>query len=176
MFSPDAATVNKGRTLQINITEAVTPDQIDQVRGLVLDYARWLEADHGISLKFQNIEDELAALPGKYAAPTGALRLAQAMDGTPMGCIALRPYQGTTGEVKRLFVAPSARGSGLGTRLVADIMARARNCGFRRLVLDTGEFMGPAQRLYEAHGFASIPPYSPAPPGITIRHLGCDLD
>ncbi|MGB5069131.1 MAG: GNAT family N-acetyltransferase [Albidovulum sp.] len=162
--------------MPITIAEATTPAEIDHIRRLVLDYARWLEVDHGISLTFQNIEAELVALPGKYARPKGVLRLAQTPDGAAVGCIALRPYEGATGEIKRLFVAPAARGSGLGSRLIADLVTCARAIGYRRLILDTGEFMAPAQRLYEAHGFKNIPAYSPAPPGVAIRHLGRDLE
>ncbi|MCB2093487.1 MAG: GNAT family N-acetyltransferase [Rhodobacteraceae bacterium] len=161
--------------MPITIAEATTPAEIGHIRALVRDYARWLEADHGISLTFQNIEAELAALPGKYARPEGALRLAKTPDGAAVGCIALRPHEGVTGEIKRLFVAPDVRGGGLGSRLIDDIIDCARACGYRRLILDTGEFMGPARRLYARHGFSPIPPYSPAPPGITIHHMGRDL-
>ena len=162
--------------MHVNITEATNTDQIEAVKRLIIDYALWLADDHGISLKFQNIDEELAGLPGKYARPTGALRLATGANGTVLGCIALRPYAGKTGEIKRLFVAPAARRSGHGSRLIADLITCARAIGYRRLILDTGEFMDPAQRLYEAHGFKNIPAYSPAPPGVTIRHLGRDLD
>lgn len=162
--------------MQITIDEATDANQIGAVKRLIIDYALWLADDHGISLKFQNIDEELACLPGKYAPPAGALRLATGADGMALGCIALRPFTEETGEIKRLFVAPAARGSGLGSRLISDLVTCARDIGYRRLVLDTGEFMGPAQRLYEAHGFKNIPAYSPAPPGVKIRHFGRDLE
>ena len=118
--------------MPITIAEATTPAEIGHIRALVRDYARWLEADHGISLTFQNIEAELAALPGKYARPEGALRLAKTPDGAAVGCIALRPHEGVTGEIKRLFVAPDVRGGGLGSRLIDDIITLQRidvQCG-----------------------------------------------
>ena len=73
----------------------------------------WLERDHGVSLAFQDIAAELAAWPGRYAPPRGALLLALG-PATPAGTVALRPLDAATCEIKRLYVTPAARGAGLG--------------------------------------------------------------
>ena len=78
-------------------------------------------------------------------------------DGTPLGCGALRVLDSNTAELKRMYVAPAARGQGLGRRLVAALEAEARALGVRRLVLETGVRQAAALALYRATGFQPIP-------------------
>ncbi len=155
------------------IAPAVGTADIDAARALFAEYANFLAEDHGISLEFQGIEEELATLPGKYAPPRGALFLAK-LDGTAVGTIAIRPFDTTTCEVKRLYVQPAARGQGLGHRLTAEILATARALGYTRAILDTGGFLIAAQRLYEDFGFTDIPAYYHNPIE-GVRYMGCDL-
>jgi hypothetical protein len=62
-----------------------------------------------------DVETEMEAMPGKYASPAGELLLARYSNGTPVGCVGLRPIEphGCC-EMKRLYVSPDGRGSGLG--------------------------------------------------------------
>jgi GNAT superfamily N-acetyltransferase len=153
------------------IVSAETLELIEAARRLFRAYADWLERDHGVSLDFQGFPEELASLPGRYAPPRGALLLAVGPDGAPAGVVGLRPLDASTCELKRLYVLPSARGSGLGARLAAEIVAEADRLGYRRAVLDTGGFMAGAQRLYAALGFRDIAPYYDNPyPG--MRFMG----
>jgi GNAT superfamily N-acetyltransferase len=64
-----------------------------------------------------------------------------------------------TAELKRMYVAPTVRGRGLGRRLVAALEAEARALGVRRLVLETGVRQAAALALYRATGFRPIPLY-----------------
>jgi len=80
-------------------------------------------------------------------------------DGTPVGCGALRLLNAGTAELKRMYVSPSARGTGLGRRLVDALEAEARVLGIRRLVLETGIRQAAALALYRATGFHPIPLY-----------------
>ncbi len=72
---------------------------LNQVKLLFREYANWLNVD----LSFQQFEDELANLPGVYVPPTGALFLAL-VDGQLAGCVAVRSFDNSTAEMKRLFV------------------------------------------------------------------------
>lgn len=78
-------------------------------------------------------------------------------DGTPVGCGALRLLDAGTAELKRMYVAPFARGEGLGRRLVIALEAEARALGVRQLVLETGIRQAAALALYRAAGFEPIP-------------------
>ena len=114
------------------------------------------EAAIGVSLCFQNFSAEVASLPGSYAPPGGQLILARAALGEGLvGCVGLRAVAGAPDlcELKRLYVRPSARGSGLGRRLVLAALLEARRLGYARICLDTLPSMQAAQALYRALGF-----------------------
>lgn len=111
-----------------------------------------------IDLCFQGFAQELATLPKMYGPPRGALLLAE-IDATPAGCVAVRPLDASTCELKRLYVRPAHRGHNLGRLLTESALATARALGYERIRLDTLPEMQPAQRLYESLGFHDIPPY-----------------
>lgn len=96
--------------------------------------------------------------PDEVAPGRGAF-LVVYRDGTPLGCGALRRIDAETGELKRMYVAPGARGLRLGRRLVDSLEAEARALGMRRLVLETGTRQLAALALYRATGFEIIPLY-----------------
>ena len=77
----------------------------------------------------------------------------------PVGCGALRLLDAETAELKRMYVIPAARGTGLGRRLVTALEAEARALGVLRLVLETGVWQAAALALYRATGFHDIPLY-----------------
>jgi GNAT superfamily N-acetyltransferase len=136
---------------------------LEEVRTLFREYAASLP----FALDFQDFDRELADLPGAYAAPRGALLLARGA-----GCVGLRPLDETTCEMKRLYVRPSARGTGLGRRLADAVIAEARRLGYAHMRLDTVPGMDSAQFLYERLGFHEIPPYRPNPiPGARFLEL-----
>ncbi|HET7127185.1 MAG TPA: GNAT family N-acetyltransferase [Lysobacter sp.] len=126
-----------------------------------------------VDLAYQDFDVELASLPGKYGPPRGALLLARGIDGFPLGCVALRPLdEPGTCEMKRLFVAPAARGMRLGSALAGAVIEAARQRGYARLRLDTLPSMTTAIALYRRLGFVSIPPYyEGAPPGTHFMQL-----
>ena len=80
-------------------------------------------------------------------------------DGTPVGCGAVRLLDVNTAELKRMYVSPTARGKGLGRRLLAALEAEAGALGVRRLVLETGIRQTAALALYRTTGFQPIPLY-----------------
>jgi putative acetyltransferase len=80
------------------------------------------------------------------------------IDGQPIGCGAVRRTDDTVAEIKRMYVAPSARGCGVGKRIVVELEAVARELlGVRRLVLETGPRQPEAIAVYERAGFVEIP-------------------
>lgn len=120
-------------------------------------------ADLPVDLCLQGFGKELADLPGAYAPPKGALLLARAGNGAARGCIALRPLSEGVCEMKRLYVRPEARGTGLGKALVAAIIDAAAQRGYREIKLDTLSQLKEALALYRGFGFEPIPPYGDHP-------------
>ena len=142
------------------IQQAVSADALESVRALFQEY--W--TSFGFTPCFQNFDSELAALPGKYAPPHGRLLLAT-LSGQPAGCVALRRFDQTRGEVKRLYVRPQFRGSGLGKALMNALAAEARGVGYSELIADTiPTVMATALAMYERLGFERITPYSDETP------------
>src|SRR5262245_6693905 len=93
---------------------------------------------HGIDLGYQDFATELAHLPGNSAPPAGMLLLARDGDGAPLGCVGLRPIRPDgCCEMKRLYVAPTARGLGLGRALVEAVISEAVRIGYCEMRLDT---------------------------------------
>lgn len=133
--------------------------QVAQARSLFREYA---DAMPGIDLCFQNFETELRELPGAYAPPTGRLLLALVDEGADeelAGCVALRPRDAETCEMKRLYVRPGFRGRRLGLELAQAVIREAREIGYKRMLLDTLPIMGDAIKLYRSLGFKEIEPY-----------------
>jgi ribosomal protein S18 acetylase RimI-like enzyme len=159
---------------EFSIAQAQSEADLAAIAALFTAYTTWLNID----LTFQDFTTELASLPGKYSPPTGALLLARrTSDSEPLGCIALRPLPSSTEqdstellktcELKRLYVAPSARGLGVGRALVKECLRIAREAGYREAKLDTLPHMRSAIRTYEAFGFLECERYYETPLGET---------
>jgi len=157
----------------VDLVPAYADVFLPYVRELFREYSASIEVD----LCFQNFEQELADLPGRYAPPTGRLLLAK-VGGEIAGCIALRPIVGGCGsacgdadglpphvgnenvcEMKRLYVRPPFRGQGIGRVLAREVIAAARKIGYTHMRLDTLGSMKEAIALYESLGFRRIAPY-----------------
>ena len=81
-----------------------------------------------------------------------------AYDGaTPVGCGALREREATEAEVKRMFVVPPRRGTGVSVAILSRLEQFGRDRGYARLVLETGDEQPDAIRFYEREGFTRIP-------------------
>jgi ribosomal protein S18 acetylase RimI-like enzyme len=128
------------------------------VRILFEEYAKGL----GFSLCFQNFDEELAGLPGRYGLPEGGLWLAW-VDGMAAGCVGLRPLAPGVCEMKRLYVRPAHAGHGLGRGLAQAAVAGARQRGYTAMRLDTLTSMTAANALYTKLGFVPIGPYCDNP-------------
>ena len=138
------------------------------VAALFRDYA----ASVGVDLAYQGFEAEVKSLPGLYAPPDGALLIVISPPANPLGCVAVRklPEAGAC-EMKRLYIAPSTRGMGLGRALAVAAIDAAKRAGYRTMRLDTLPPMVSAQGLYRSLGFEATPAYynTPVPDTLFMR-------
>jgi ribosomal protein S18 acetylase RimI-like enzyme len=151
----------------MKIIHAETKEEVEQAKALLEEYAASLDFD----LVFQNFQEELARLPGDYAAPHGCLLLAWHGDQVA-GCVALRKIEGDICEMKRLYARPAFRDLGIGRLLARAVIAEAKERGYSRMRLDTVPAMKEAGALYESLGFRKISPYRHNPiPGAAFMEL-----
>jgi putative acetyltransferase len=150
----DTGLVISNAGVSVRLLQAATPHEWNEARRLVREYAASLDVD----LSFQKLDAELQHFTTEYAAPGGAFLLAEEA-GQFLACIGLRQFSADSGEIKRLYVVPTARGRGLGRVLVERIIAVARETGYRSLLLDTLPFMKEAQALYSSLGFQATTAY-----------------
>ncbi len=113
-----------------------------------------------------DLRADLFPLPDPHAAsyrpPHGVHLLARA-GGLALGCVSLRPLAPGLAEVKRLWVAPQARGQGLARRLMQAIETEARRLNYTTLNLDTHHGLTAAMALYQKTGWTPTSPYSGYP-------------
>lgn len=137
------------------IRQAIFPDDKASVLGIWREFI----ANSPVNLDYQGNDVEFANLPGKYAAPEGCVLLADC--GSEIGgCVAFRKVTSEICEMKRLYVRPHARGSGLGHALVERLITEARIVGYCEMRLDVQEKSVSARKLYESFGFVAAEPIS----------------
>lgn len=124
-----------------------------------------LEAYLGV--RYEDLDEDsevdlslVAVEPADVAPPWGTFLIAR-LGGRPVGCGALRAVVDRPGvaEVKRMYVAPEARGRGVARALLAALEADARHLSYRGLILETGTRQPEAMALYESSGWVPTPRY-----------------
>ncbi|GAB6119012.1 GNAT family N-acetyltransferase [Dysgonomonas termitidis] len=79
--------------------------------------------------------------------------------GIAIGCGAIREYDTDTVEVKRMFVSIAARGQSVGTKLLIELETWAKQLGFKKCILETGNMLPDAVRLYKKNNYVQVPNY-----------------
>jgi carbonic anhydrase len=154
----------------VSSAQSHVAEEFEQVRQFFRNYAAWL----GVDLSFQNFDEEMASLPGRYSAPEGRLFYAT-VDGKGAGCVGVRKYSEGVCELKRLYVEPRFRGLGIGRDLALAGIRAARQIGYRKIMLDTLPAMRIAVKLYRELGFDEAPAYYQTPVEGT-QFLALDLE
>ena len=154
---------------QVEIREASNGEDYGAGKTLIEEYAAAL----GVDLCFQNFSEEIANLSKIYGPPHGCLLLAR-MNEELLGCVAIRNQHAAVCEMKRLYVRPQGRKTGLGRRLAESAIEHAQRLGYSRMVLDTLPNMIKAQSLYQSLGFREIEAYYQNPLN-GVRYLALEL-
>lgn len=145
---------------------AETADHYRETTQLFKEYAAWLNID----LCFQRFEEELRGVNQMYAKPSGAVILCSE-GGEYIACVALRPIDAESAELKRMYVKEPFRKAGIGESLLKMAVAYAKNAGYKTIKLDTLDTMQPAISLYKKHGFTECAAYyhNPHPAAVYLE-------
>ncbi|MCX5741783.1 MAG: GNAT family N-acetyltransferase [Proteobacteria bacterium] len=146
-----------------DIRVASFPRDLPSVDRLWFEYLSWgndgLEANFGFRLPVRETVDHDLATITKFAPPDGQLLLAVDVDvAVGIGC--LRRSTADIAEIKRMYVQPSHRRAGLARAMLDALVTTARAAGYRRLRLDSPNFLTAAHALYRSSGFVDIAPYA----------------
>jgi len=146
--------------VRIGIAAPTDGAGLDALWAYIHDVAsRW----HGRPATDEEVAAALLDDPSEdLVAPRGALLVAR-RGGAVLGCAGLRVLADGVGEVKRVFVAPAARGHGLGRRLMLKLEELARAQGLHTLRLDTRSDLFEARALYAALGYVQVPAFNNGP-------------
>lgn len=109
-------------------------------------------------------DPELSILPSldEYAPPRGIFLVAR-LHGQPVGCGGLKPISADAASLKRMWIAPDARGHGLARRLLGELENKARLLGYSVVRLETNKTLVEAQQLYRSSGYCEVPPFNDEP-------------
>ena len=97
--------------------------------------------------------------PAELTPPTGVWLVAYLAD-KAVGCGGLQALDRDTAEIRRIFLAQSARGRGIGRTLLAELERHAQQLGYRRVRLTTGDQQAEALRLFQTGGYVEVPPFT----------------
>ncbi|APE43731.1 hypothetical protein BOO69_10135 [Sulfitobacter alexandrii] len=160
-----------------SIAEADSSADLDAVRALCWDYRAALmansESDRVITETFypvQKYEALMRDLPVLHARPKGVILLGRTAEGLPVACGMTHALDDRSAEIKRVFVAPAARGLGIAKALCRALVAQARADGYDRVLLDTSRHLPAAAPLYRSLGFVGRGPYQEIPAS-ALPHL-----
>ena len=139
----------------LDCTFAIAPVTWDDPDAVRLRAAQRTELD----ARYGTDDHEPGAVP--TAETVAVFLLARDADGAALGCGGLRLLGPGSGEVKRMYVEPAARGTGVATALLRALEDRARDFGIARLLLETGTGQPDAIRFYQREGYEPIEAYGP---------------
>ena len=104
----------------------------------------------------------ISAEPHELRPPAGVLLVAY-LRTEPIGCGAVKHHDDAPSEIKRMWVAESARGLGVGRRLLRELEAEAARHGARAVRLETNRALAEAIALYRSAGFVEVPAFNDEP-------------
>jgi GNAT superfamily N-acetyltransferase len=104
--------------------------------------------------------------PSDLAPPNGVWLVAY-LDRRAIGFGGRQRLDPDRADIRRLFIDESARGRGIGHRLLAELESRARRLGYKRVRLTTGDSQAEALRMFQASDYREIPPFTD---GVFTRH------
>jgi len=133
----------------------VQPDSTDALHCLARYYAEIADRFDG------GFDPILSSAPSldEFAPPSGTF-LVVSCNGAPVGCAGFKQDTPSAAYLKRMWIAPEARGLGLGKRLLEAVEEKARSLGYRTMRLETEQSLTEAQQLYRSSGYVEVAPFN----------------
>jgi GNAT superfamily N-acetyltransferase len=131
---------------------AATNADVEPVRNLIFSILR----EYGLTPEPQGTDADIADIEANYLAPGGVFECIEDEAGNLLGTFGLFRLSETEVELRKMYLAPSARGKGLGRRALTRATERARDLGYRTLSLETASVLKEAIALYEKFGFRRV--------------------
>jgi putative acetyltransferase len=112
--------------------------------------------EHGLKPAPESTDADLKDIEVNYLKTGGIFELVEDREGNLLGTVGLYPLDGVTCELRKMYLAPQARGLGLGRHILERTIENARRLGFRRVTLETASVLERAVRLYTRFGFQPV--------------------
>lgn len=137
-------------------TVVLRPHRPGDMGWIIHRHAALYAREYGWDNSFEALVAEVAAGFIRNFDPDRERCWVAELDGEPVGSVFIVRQDAGTAKLRLLYVEPSARGHGIGRRLVDEAVAYARATGYRRLVLWTNDILTAARRIYETAGFTLV--------------------
>jgi len=157
---------------------AHSPEWVSHARSLTKSYFEWMNREIIKTCNF-SIPDIVGMPLDAYVEHASSIICPNdvthgayyllVLDGIAIGMGGLRQLPDGNGEIVRVYVEPMCRGKGYGAMLMEHLVSEARRIGYRKVCLDTGDFMKSAHRLYESFGFVDCQAYAGAEPPAALH-------
>lgn len=141
--------------VRVQVLDPEHPDAVNCLAGYAAELNRRFDSGFDPALSTSAAADELR--------PPNGLLLVAHVHAEPVGCGALKFHDGEPAELKRMWVAPAARGLGLGRRLLAELERRARDEGADAVRLETNKNLTEAIGLYRSSGYHEVTAFNEEP-------------
>ncbi|WP_169944675.1 helix-turn-helix domain-containing GNAT family N-acetyltransferase [Microbispora sp. H11081] len=125
--------------------------------------------EYGWGLGFEALVARIMAEYGEDHDPAREAGWIAEVRGEPAGCVFCVRKDDTTAQLRLLLVEPSARGMGIGGRLVEECLRFATEAGYRRIMLWTRDVLASARRIYQAAGFELVEQHPGEESGISVN-------
>jgi GNAT superfamily N-acetyltransferase len=135
----------------------ITPPEPGDFGEVIAQHGRLYAKEYGLNVEFELLVTKIVArFIQKFDSNYEACWIVKTLEGDFLGSVFLVKQSKTVAKLRLLIITPSARGLGLGKRLVDEVIAKSRMFGYKKLVLWTNDVLHAAGHIYEEKGFKLI--------------------
>lgn len=128
----------------------------DRDRERVIALVSAVLTEYGLAADLETTDSDLAEIETNYSGRGGLFEVIEAQDGNLLGSVGIYPIDPVTCELRKMYFIKQVRGQGLGKYVLRRTIDRARELGFKRMVLETSSKLEAANHLYAQFGFQPV--------------------